>query len=69
MWTQVKNQPQALESQSGGRRKSKLWSVAGRAQLQSLALLPRASRRREHLLKLLDELETGILELCDRASR
>jgi len=37
--------------------------VAGRAQLESLALLPWANRRREDLSKLLDELEKGILEL------
>ena len=66
MRTQVKNQLQALALNQGVRRKSKLWSVLGRAQLESLALLPWAARRREDLLKLLDDLGPRILEL-DRA--
>ena len=64
MRTQVKNQLQALNQ--GVQRKRKLWSEAGRKQLESLPLLPWASRRRAELLQLLDQLEASISEL-DRA--
>ena len=64
--TQIKNQLQALALNQGVQRKWKLWTVAGRQQLESLPLLPWASRRREELLKLLDELDVSITEL-DRA--
>src|SRR5207248_2547186 len=61
--TQIKNQLQALALNQGVQRKWKLWTVAGRKQLESLALLPWASRRRTELLKLLDELDVSITEL------
>jgi transposase len=61
--TQVKNQLQALALNQGVRRKSKLWSVAGRAELERLALPPWTHRRRADLLKLLDDLQPGILDL------
>jgi len=64
--TAVKNQLHALAISQGVCRKRKLWSARGRAELQSLALLPWASRRREELLQLLDQLEGPIAEL-DRA--
>jgi transposase len=63
MRTQVKNQLQALALNQGVRRKSKLWSVAGRAELEALPLLPWTHRRRADLLKLLDEMQPGILDL------
>lgn len=66
MRTQVKNQLQALALNQGLQRKWKLWSAAGRAQLQALPLLPWASRRRAELLALHDQLEVSIGEL-DRA--
>ena len=66
MRTQVKNQLQALALNQGVQRKWKLWSKAGRGQLESLPLLPWASRRRAELLQLLDQLEGSIREL-DRA--
>src|ERR1700739_614112 len=66
MRTQVKNQLQALALNQGVQRKRKLWSKAGREQLESLPLLPWASRRRAELLQLLDQLEASISEL-DRA--
>ena len=66
MRTQVKNQLQALALNQGVQRKWKLWSEAGRKQLESLPLLPWASRRRAELLQLLDQLEASIAEL-DRA--
>jgi len=64
--TQVKNQLQALALNQGVQRRKKLWSVAGRHVLESLPLLPWASRRRAELLKLLDELDGSITTL-DRA--
>jgi len=66
MRTQVKNQLQAL-ALNQGQRKGKLWSVAGRKQLEALPLLPWASRRRAELLGLLDQLEKSLEEL-DRAT-
>jgi transposase len=64
--TAVKNQLHALAMSQGVCRKQKLWSARGRAELESLALLPWASRRRQALLELLDQLEGPIAEL-DRA--
>jgi transposase len=64
--TAVKNQLQALAMSQGVCRKRKLWSARGRAELESLALLPWASRRRQELLALLEQLEGPIAEL-DRA--
>src|ERR1700739_1410029 len=66
MRTQVKNQLQGLALNQGVQRKRKLWSEAGRKHLESLPLLPWASRRRAELLQLLDQLEASISEL-DRA--
>jgi len=67
MRTQVKNQLQALALNQGLQRKWKLWSAAGRKQLEALPLLPWASRRRAELLQLLDQLEKSLEEL-DRAT-
>jgi transposase len=64
--TAVKNQLHALAMSQGVCRKRKLWSARGRAELESLALLPWASRRRQALLELLDQLAGPIAEL-DRA--
>jgi transposase len=64
--TQVKNQLQALALNQGVQRKGKLWSAAGRMQLEAMPLLPWASRRRTELLLLHDQLEAAIGEL-DRA--
>ncbi len=64
--TAVKNQLHALAMGQGLCRKSKLWSARGRAELESLRLLPWAGRRREELLKLLEQLDGSVEEL-DRA--
>ncbi len=64
--TAVKNQLHALAMSQGVCRKRRLWSGRGRAELESLALLPWASRRRQELLELLERLEGPIAEL-DRA--
>jgi transposase len=61
--TQVKNQLQALALNQGLQWKRRLWTAAGRAQLQALAMLPWAARRRRELLQLLDQLEVPIAEL------
>src|SRR6202044_3260666 len=46
MRTRMMNQLQALAMNEGQRRKKKLWSEAGRVQLEKLPLAPWASRRR-----------------------
>jgi len=52
--TQVKNPLHALAISHGVCRKRKLWSAQGRKDLESLALLPWAARRRKELLASLD---------------
>ena len=66
MRTLVTNQLHALAMSQGLCRKKKLFTKKGRAELGSLALGPWASRRREELARLLDQLEPSITEL-DRA--
>jgi transposase len=63
MRTAVKNQLHALAMSQGLCRKRKLWSELGRRQLEALELGPWASRRRQELLALLDELDPQIAEL------
>jgi transposase len=63
MRTRIRNQLQALAMNEGRRRKTKLWSEQGRAELEKLALAPWASRRRQELLQLLDQLDPTIGEL------
>jgi transposase len=64
--TAVKNQLHALAMSQGVCRKRKLWSAKGRAELERLALLPWAARRRKELLEQLDDLDGRVREL-DRA--
>jgi len=64
--TMLSNQLHFLAMSQGLCRKQKLFSKKGRMELQSLGLAPWASRRREELLKLLDQLDSPIAEL-DRA--
>jgi len=66
MRTAVQNQLQALAMSEGVCRRRKLWSARGRAELESLAWGPWGSRRRDELVKLLDQLEAS-LEPQDRA--
>jgi transposase len=63
MRTRIMNQLQALAMNEGQRRKKKLWSEQGRAQLEKLPLTPWASRRRKDLLELLDQMNPTIEEL------
>jgi transposase len=64
--TMLGNQLHFLAMSRGLCRKQKLFSKNGRGELTGLALGPWASRRREELLKLLDQLDPAIAEL-DRA--
>ncbi len=57
MQTKVKNQLQAIAINEGVQQRRKLWSRAGRAQLEALPLPPWTGRRRQDLLQLLEELE------------
>jgi transposase len=63
MRTRVMNQLQAVALNEGVRRKKALWSESGRSQLESFRLTPWATRRRQDLLKLLDQLTSSITEL------
>jgi transposase len=69
MRTRIMNQLQALAMNEGQRRKKKLWSEAGRAQLEKLPLAPWASRRRKDLLELLDRMNASIEELTAAIER
>ena len=61
--TSVQNQWQALAMGEGVCRRKKLWTRRGRKELEGLALGPWASRRREDLLGMLDQLHARIAEL------
>src|SRR6185369_7318273 len=63
MRTRVMNQLHVVALNEGLRRKKALWRPAGRNQLESLILAPWASRRRQDLLDLLDQLTPKIQEL------
>ena len=64
--TMLGNQLHFLAMSQGLCRKQKLFNQKGRNELIRLPLAPWASRRREELLKLLDQLDPAIAEL-DRA--
>ena len=61
--TRIKNRLQALMLSQGVQKKRKLWTAAGRAELEKLELLPYAAVRRERLLAALDQVEAEIAEL------
>src|SRR5262249_28816536 len=63
MRTRVMNQLHVVALNEGLRRKKALWRRAGREELQSLVLAAWASRRRQGLLDLLDQLTPRIPEL------
>ena len=63
MRTRVMNQLHVVALNEGLRRKKALWRPAGRSQLDSLVLAPWASRRRQDLLHLLDQLTPKIQQL------
>jgi transposase len=64
--TSVMNQLHGLAISQGLCQKSRLWSKVGRTELEALVLDPWASRRRQELLQLLDQLNRWIADL-DRA--
>jgi transposase len=63
---QVKNGLQHLAMNQGVLKKRKLWSVAGQKALRELPLAPWTGRRREDLLKMMNELDAKI-DLLDQA--
>jgi transposase len=63
MRTRVMNQLHVVPLNEGLRCKKALWRPAGRKELESIALAPWASRRRQDLLDLLDQLTPKIQEL------
>jgi transposase len=69
MRTRIMNQLQAIAMNEGKRKKTKLWSVQGRAELEKLALAPWTSRRRQELLELLDRIDPVIEELTKAAEQ
>ena len=69
MRTRIMNQLQAIAMNEGKRRKTKLWSQQGRAELEKLSLAPWASRRRKELLEVLDRMDPVIEELTTAAEQ
>jgi transposase len=59
------NQLHALAMGEGVCRKKKLFTQKGRAELESLALGPWASYRRQELLRMIDELDRSLQRLDD----
>ncbi|MGA8762979.1 MAG: IS110 family transposase [Candidatus Sulfotelmatobacter sp.] len=66
--TRTKNQLQAMALSQGVQKKYKLWTKAGREELQQLPLLPYAAERRKRLLEALDGLEAEIVEFDRRVA-
>ena len=66
--TRTKNQLQAMALSHGVQKKYKLWTKAGRAELEQLPLLAYAAERRQRLLESLDSLEVEIVELDRRVA-
>ncbi len=64
MRTRVMNQLQAIAMNEGLRRKRRLWTRQGRAQLEALQPPPWTSRRRQELLEVLDRFNPSIDELA-----
>ena len=63
MRTRVMNQLHVVALNEGLRRKKALWRPAGRAELEAIGLAPWATRRRQDLLDLLDQLTPKIQKL------
>jgi transposase len=64
--TRAKNGLQAMALSYGLRRRRRLWSAGGQAELQKLPLREGMARRREDLLRLLAQLAQWIQELDQR---
>lgn len=63
MRTRAKNQLQHIALNQGLQKKSKLWTKAGMEQLKNLELEPWTKRRRDDLLKILEQMDGHIAEL------
>ena len=64
--TRSKNQLQALALGQGLRKQGKLWTAAGRAEMEQLAMLPYAAERRKQLWHDVDRLNAEIAGLDQR---
>jgi|SRR5579859_163894 len=64
--TRAKNGLQAMALNYGVRRRSRLWSAAGREELQKIPLREGMARRREDLLRMVQQLDTWVKELDQR---
>jgi transposase len=64
--TRVKNQLQAIALSHGVQKKWKLWTQAGRAELEQVELLPYAAARRKQLLQAHDGLQSEVEQLTRR---
>lgn len=67
--TRAKNGLQAMALSYGVRRRSRLWSVEGRKELQKLPLREGTARRRADLLRLLAQLNEWIKDLDQRLAQ
>ena len=61
--TRTKNQLHAMALSHGVQKKWKLWTQAGRVELEQLPLLRYAAERRQRLLQALDGLDADLAEL------
>lgn len=69
MRTSIGNQLQAIALNRGLQRKKQLWSQAGRQKLEALALPPWTQRRRDDLLRWIDQCDAEIEELTKVVER
>lgn len=69
MQTRIKNQLQHIALNHGFRKKRQLWTAAGRKFLRELELPTWTRRRRDDLLKMLDQLEPTIEELSQAVEK
>lgn len=67
--TSIGNQLQAIALNRGLQRKKGLWSQSGRQRLESLSLPPWTQRRRDDLLRWIDQCDRDIAELDRVAQR
>jgi len=63
MRTRIKNQLQHVAMNQGLQKKKQLWTKAGMEQFKSLLLEPWTQRRRDDLLKMLEQMDAHITEL------
>jgi transposase len=64
--TRAKNGLQAMALSYGRRRRGRLWSAAGQEQLQKLPFRKGMARRRQDLVRLVEQLNTWVAELDER---